>query len=167
MLDHFDFLVKWMPKHSYNMLCCYKQYRKSLSVIWIYEFNFFTNNEIAPLNIRVMVKQSLKLLLFSHSVMSDSLPPHELQHARLPCPSPSPGACSNSCSLSQWCHPTISSSAALCPPALSLSHHQSLFQWVGSLHQVAKVLELQLQHQSFQWIFRIDFLWGFTGLISL
>ena len=51
MLDHFDFLVKWMPKHSYNMLCCYKQYRKSLSVIWIYEFNFFTNNEIAPLNI--------------------------------------------------------------------------------------------------------------------
>ena len=110
MLDHFDFLVKWMPKHSYNMLCCYKQYRKSLSVIWIYEFNFFTNNEIAPLNIRVMVKQSLKLLLFSHSVMSDSLPPHELQHARLPCPSPSPGACSNLCPLSQWCHLTISSS---------------------------------------------------------
>ena len=63
-----------MPKHSYNMLCCYKQYRKSLSVIWIYEFNFFTNNKIAPLNIRIMVKQSLKLL-FSHSVMSDSLQP--------------------------------------------------------------------------------------------
>ena len=47
---------------------------------------------------------------FSRSVMSDSLRPHGLQHARLPCPSPSPGACSNSCSLSQWCHPTISSS---------------------------------------------------------
>ena len=45
------------------------------------------------------------------------------------------------------------------PPALSLSQHQSLFQWVSSLHQVAKVLELQLQLQSFQWIFR-------TGLIS-
>ena len=42
--------------------------------------------------------------------MSDSLLPHELQHARLPCPSPSPGACSNSCPSSQWCHPTISSS---------------------------------------------------------
>ena len=53
---------------------------------------------------------SLWLLLFSHSVMSDSLQPHRLQHARLPCPSPSPGACSNSCPLSQWCHPTISSS---------------------------------------------------------
>ena len=50
------------------------------------------------------------LLLFSCSVVSDSLRPHGLQHARLPCPSPSPGACSNSCPLSQWCHPTISSS---------------------------------------------------------
>ena len=49
-------------------------------------------------------------LLFSHSVMSDSLWPHGLQHARLPCPSPSPGACSNSCPLSRWCHPTSSSS---------------------------------------------------------
>ena len=42
------------------------------------------------------------------------------------------------------------------PPALNLSQHQGLFQWVGSSHQVAKVLELQLQHQSFQWIFRVD-----------
>ena len=47
---------------------------------------------------------------FSCSVVSDSLWPHGLQHARLPCPLPSPGACSNSCPLSQWCHPTISSS---------------------------------------------------------
>jgi len=44
------------------------------------------------------------------------------------------------------------------PPALNRSQEQSLFQWVGSLHQVTKVLELQLQQQSFQWIFRIDFL---------
>ena len=43
------------------------------------------------------------------------------------------------------------------PPAFNLSHHQSLFQWVNSSHQVAKVLEFQLQHQSFQWIFRTDF----------
>ena len=47
---------------------------------------------------------------FSHSAMSDSLWPHELQHARLPCPSPTPGAYSNSCPSSQWCHSTISSS---------------------------------------------------------
>ena len=45
------------------------------------------------------------------------------------------------------------------PLALHLSQHQSLFQWVHSSHQVAKVLELQLQHQTFQWIFRVDFLW--------
>ena len=48
---------------------------------------------------------------FSCSVVSDSLWPHRLQHARLPCPSPTPGACSNSCPSSWWCHPTISSSA--------------------------------------------------------
>ena len=51
-----------------------------------------------------------RLLLFSCLVVSDSLRPHGLQHARLPWPSPSPGVCSNSCPLSQWCHPTISSS---------------------------------------------------------
>ena len=43
------------------------------------------------------------------------------------------------------------------PPAFNLSRHQGLFQWVSSLHQLAKVLEFQLQHQSFQWLFRIDF----------
>ena len=51
-------------------------------------------------------------------------------------------------------HPLSSPS----PPAFSLSQHQGLFQWVSSSHQVAKGLELQLQHQSFQWIFRVDFL---------
>ena len=51
-------------------------------------------------------------------------------------------------------HPLLSPS----PPDFNLSQHQDLFQWVSSSHQVARVLELQLQHQSFQWIFRIDFL---------
>ena len=55
----------------------------------------------------------IDLLLFSHSVMSDSLWPHGLQHTRLPWPSPSPRACSNLCPLSRWCHPTISSSHPL------------------------------------------------------
>ena len=49
--------------------------------------------------------------------------------------------------------PSLSPSS---PPALNLSQHQGLFQWSSSLHQVAKVLELQLQYQSFQWIFRVD-----------
>ena len=78
------------------------------------------------------------------------------QHTRLPCPSPTPRACSNSCPLSQLCHPTISCPlSSPSPPAFNLSQHQALFQWVGSSHQVAKVLELQLQHQSFQWIARV------------
>ena len=53
-------------------------------------------------------------LQFSHSVVSSSLWPHGLQHARFPCPSPSPGVCSNSCPLSQWCH------LILCHPLLLL-----------------------------------------------
>ena len=57
------------------------------------------------------IHQPVILLLFSHLVMSNSLWPHGLQHFRFPCPSQSPRACSNSCPLSQWCHPTISSSA--------------------------------------------------------
>ena len=51
-------------------------------------------------------------------------------------------------------HPLLSPS----PPTFNLSQHQGLFKWVKSLHQVAKILEFQLQHQSFQWIFRTDFL---------
>ena len=95
---------------------------------------------------------------FSRSVMSDSLWPHEPQHARPPCLSRTPGVYWNSCPSSQWCHTTISPSVILfssCPQSLPAS---GLFQWVGSLHQVAKVLGFQLQHQSFQWIFRTDFL---------
>ena len=67
--------------------------------------------------------------------MSDSLWPNE--HVRLPCPSLSPGVCSDSCSLSQWCHPTHSSSATPSSPALNLSQHQDLsndltlwFRWL-------------------------------------
>ena len=59
-----------------------------------------------------MAQNSLMIgsVQFSHSVVSNSLRPHGLQHARLSCPSPTPRACANSCPLSQWCHPTISSS---------------------------------------------------------
>ena len=64
------------------------------------------------------------LLLFRHSVESDSLQRHGLQHPRLPCPSLSPGVCSNSCPLSWWCHPTISSSVVpffSCPQSFPAS----------------------------------------------
>ena len=64
----------------------------------------------------------------------------------------------NSGPLSWWCHLIISSSVTPSPPAFNLSQRQGIFQWVSASHQVAKVLEFQLQHQSFQWIFRTDFL---------
>ena len=57
-------------------------------------------------------------------------------------------------------HPLSSPS----PPTFNLSQHQGLFKWVNSLHQLARVLEFQLQHHSFQWIFRTDFLWD--GLVG-
>ena len=96
-------------------------------------------------------------LLFIHSVMSNSLWPHRLQHARLPCPSPAPGACSNMSIESVM----PSNHLILCRPLLFLP---SIFpsirvfsrRQVSSSHQVAKVLELQ--YQFFQWIFRADFL---------
>jgi len=62
------------------------------------------------LNIEVGRKSSFSSIQFSHSVVSNSLPPHGLQHARLPSPSTTPGVYSNSCPLSRWYHPTISSS---------------------------------------------------------
>ena len=66
----------------------------------------------SPTPIEKSAGKGFNALLFSHSVMSDSLWPHGLQHSRLSCPSPSPKVCSNSCPLSWWCHPTVSSSAA-------------------------------------------------------
>ena len=106
---------------------------------------------------------SMKLLTlvrqFSHSIMSDSLWPHGLQHTRLLYPSSTPGACSNLCPLSQWCHLTISSSAApLSPFAFDLSRHQDPFQRVSSLHQVAKVMEFQVR------VLKYFFLFVYFGL---
>ena len=70
--------------------------------------------------------------------MSNSLQPHGLQHARLSCTSPTPRVYSNSCPLSLWCHPTISSSVIPFSSRLQSFQHQDLFQWVSSSHQVAK-----------------------------
>ena len=100
---------------------------------------------------------------FSRSVVLDSLQPHGLQHARPPCPSLTPRVYSNSSiELVMPSNHLILCRSLLLP--LNLSQHMGLFHWVSSSHQVAKVLEFQLQHQSFQWIFRTDFLWD--GLVG-
>ena len=98
------------------------------------------------------------LVQFSWSVVSDSLQPHGPHHTRLPCPSPTPRACSSSCPSSRWCHPAISSfvipfTSCLQSFPASRSFPMSLFFTSGG-----QILEFQLQHQSFQWIFRTDFL---------
>ena len=81
---------------------------------------------------------------FSRSVMSDSLQPHESQHTRPPCPSPTPAVHPNSCPSSWWRHPAISSSVVPFSSCPNPSQHQNLFQWINSSHEVAKVLEFQL-----------------------
>ena len=104
---------------------------------------------------------------FSRSLMSNSLQPHGLQHSRLPRLSPTPEAHSNSCPSCRWCHPTISYSVINFSSPFNLSQNRGLFQWVSSLYHMAKVLEFQLHHQSFQWIFRTYFPLGLTGWTSL
>ena len=104
---------------------------------------------------------------FSHSFVSDSLWPHGLQHIRLPCPSPTPEACTNSYASSQWCHPTISSSVITfsswhqCFPALGSFLVSQLFTSGGQsirASALASVLSISIQ----DW-----FPLGLTSWISL
>ena len=104
---------------------------------------------------------------FSHSVMSDSLRPHESQHARPPCPSPTSGVHSNSCASSRWCHPAISSSVvpfSSCPQSLPASGSfpmSQVFAWGGQnigVSASASVLPMNTRDWSPL---------GWTGWISL
>ena len=96
---------------------------------------------------------------FSCSVVSDSLRSHEPQHARPSCPSSTARVHPNPCPLSRWCHALLSPSS----PAPNPSQHQGLFQWVNSSREVAKVLEFQLHHHSFQRTPRTDLQKGLVG----
>ena len=104
---------------------------------------------------------------FHHSVMSDSLRPHEPQHARPPCPSPTPGVHPNPCPLSRWCHPTISSSVvpfSSCPQSFPASGSFQMSQVFASSGQSIRVsastsvLPMNIQ---------VWFPLGWTGWISL
>ena len=116
---------------------------------------------------RETLKQMISSVQFSRSVVSDSLQPQGLQHTRLPCPSPTPRACSSSCPLSQWCHPTISSSLTCfssCLPSFPASESFPMSQFFTSGGQSirvsawASVLPMNIQ----DW-----FPLGWTGLITL
>ena len=104
---------------------------------------------------------------FSHSVVSNSLWPQGLQHARFPCPSPTPGACWNSCPLSQWCHTTIvysvfhlSSCLQLSPASESFLMHQFFTSGDRSIGVSASASVLPMNTQDWSPL-------GWTGWISL
>ena len=98
------------------------------------------------------------LLLLSLTAVSDSLWPLGLRHARPPCLFHHPSECAQV--HVHWIGDAIQPSNPLMPSSpftLNLCQHQGLFQWVNCSHPVTKVLELQLQYLSFQWVFRVDF----------
>ena len=139
-------------------------------------FNFLCSRK-SGMFIKLSLSNSpfLPLVGYSHpqvsvqfsSVISDSLQPHELQHARPPCPSPTPGVHPNPCPSSQWCHPAISSSVvpfSSCPQSLPASEFfpmSQLFTWGGQstgVSVLASVLPMSTQNWSpLEW----------TGWISL
>ena len=133
---------------------------KLILIIHLYYLNNIFNFNVFKIDYFTSVQ-------FSNSVMSDSLRPHGLQHTRPPCPSPTPRACSNSCPLSQWCHPTISSSVIpffSCLQSLPASRSFPMSQFFASGGQSigvsasASVLPMNIQ----DW-----FPLGWAGWISL
>ena len=113
------------------------------------------------------LKASAGSVQFSHSVLSDSLQPHEPQHARLLCPSPTPGVHPNPCPLSRWCHPTISSSVipfSSCPQSFPASGSFPMSQLFASSGQnigvSASTSVLPMNTQDWSPL-------GWTGWISL
>ena len=134
-----DKLIKWDIYIRSLSICDCLESRTSKSSYLLRHKHFYS------LNIQIRSDQ------ISCSVVSNSLRPHESQHARPPCPSPIHGVHSDSCPSSQWCHPAISSSVIPFSSCPNPSQHQSLFwrvsqksEWVNSSQEVAKVLEFQL-----------------------
>ena len=104
-----------------------------------------------PLHVSYFVFSSVQ---FSHSAVSDSLRPHESQHARPPCPSPTPGVYSNSCPSSWWCHPAISSSVvpfSSCPQSLPASGFVFICWWTFPLQD--KIFDQYFQFISSSFFF--------------
>ena len=131
---------------------------------------YMTTGKTIPLPRWIFVGKLMPLLFnmlssvqFSHSVLSDSLRPHEPQHARPPCPSPTPGVYPNSCPLSRWCYPTICSSVVpffSCPqsfPASGSFQMSQLFAWGGQRIGVSASASV-LPKNTQDWSPRMDWL---------
>ena len=165
-VDSSPVLLQWekMPKfsHALENTCWSEIKTAAYRGCWSREQSeegaaFWTDMCITAYRKKWKMMEDGSVSQFSHSVVSKSLRPHESQHTRPPSPSAIPGVYPNSCPLSQWYHPTVSSSVIplSCPQSFPAS---GSLKWVSPLHQVAKVLEFQLQHQSFQWTLRTDLL---------
>ena len=110
-----------------------------LITLWCVEM---LRHYVAHLEPTLCCRSVMLLLLFSHSVVSNSSRPHGLQHTRLPCPWTPPRGCSNSCPLSLWCHPTISSSVvpfSSCPQSFPASGSFPMSQLFASGGQSIRV----------------------------
>ena len=153
---------------SYRLLCPWNSPGKNTGVgcHFLLQGIFLTQGSNLSLLHWQMDSLPLRQLQFSYSVVSDSLRPHGLQHARLPYPSPTPGACSNSCPSSWWCHPTILSSVVPFSSCLqsfpaSGSFPMSQFFTLGgqSIGVSASTSSSVLQHSTF---FMVQFLHPYT-----
>ena len=170
MVLHFHLYYLFRVKHNLLKVALLNKKLWEHRVITLRYKNLYYPQHSASQNINLMITFENKIhlefhccLLFSHSVMSDPLWPHGLQHARLPCPSQTSRTCSNSCPLSQWCHPTTSSSvipfSCLQSFPASVSSNESTV-WIRgpNIGSSASVLSMSIQ----DW-----FPLSLTGLISL
>ena len=177
--DRCGYDVKWHHPKPLNTCCCVLKFQDENSpgiICWTLVLNIILllMSSLA-FSATLATKHpgiskhflSISSFQFSHSHMSNSLQPHGLQHTRLPCPSPTPGTCSNSCPSSWWCHPTISSSVIPFSSCLQSSPASGSFpmskffasggQSVGALTS-ASVFSMNI----YDW-----FPLGLTALISL
>ena len=136
--------IRWERRSSKRVIAIFHE---SLSEMWIWgkkSWNSLRKNfpdigynlgRVEWMNRRERKISVQSISQFSRSVVSDSLRPHGLQHTRLPCPSTTPGAYTNSCSSSWWCHPTISSSVipfSSCPQSFPASGSFQMSQLFAS-----------------------------------
>ena len=162
-----DFSISYIS----TLISCLSSFLRGSSVCWrglIFQLHYFVDVLLTIAVVHFSVAfDTFSLVQFSHSVVSDSLQPHESQYARPPCPSSTPRVYTNSCLSSRWCHPDISSSVvpfSSCPQSLQASGSfpmNQLFTWGGqSIGVSASASVLLMNTQDWSPL-------GWTGWISL
>ena len=136
-------MTLWLAKISLTVTKMHTHNCTSAYQLYIDKLISFKMNNFCSLKVIMKNSQVIRSDQISCSVVSDSLRPHELQHTRPPCPSPTPGVHSNSRPSSRWCHPALSSSVfpfSSCPQSLPASESfpmSQLFAWGGQSTRVS------------------------------